>query len=289
MTTAAFVTQVFVPFAVFVILTIVGLGIGPGEMRRAFRSASSLVIITSIQLGLVPAIAIVTVRQLGVEPAFAMALLLLAISPGGALSNYFVYINRGRVALSVVLTATTTIIAIGAYPLLAAVLLPFVSPAGGEVDLPVATLMLQLFGFVLAPVLLGMMLRHRYGETILAYRRAFDRIATLLVALTVVQAVASGWPAVEHALGEIFGIAAVFTLVVMVVAQLAGLVLPRGDRSACTIECTVRNVPVALMLMDDVIGDAAALGFASVYFLTNVSMVAAFSLATRDRAALPAE
>lgn len=108
------------------------------------------------QIVLLPLIAFVIAYAMGLSPVYFMGLVLIACCPGGSSSNVFSMLVKGNVALSVTLTALSSIITLFTLPLIMdAVSLYLSAQSGVSVTLPVGKLLMQNIVLLLVPMLLG--------------------------------------------------------------------------------------------------------------------------------------
>lgn len=113
------------------------------------------------QLVFLPLIAIGVAWALNLPTVYFMGLVLVACCPGGSSSNVFSMLAKGDVALSVTLTALSSVITLFTLPLVMGGVAELVSQqAGLEINLPVGKLLVQNLVLLFAPMLLGIMLRH---------------------------------------------------------------------------------------------------------------------------------
>lgn len=113
------------------------------------------------QLVLLPLIAFGIAWALKLPPVYFMGLVLVACCPGGSSSNVFSMLAKGDVALSVTLTAFSSIITLFTLPLVMGAVSVFVSDqAGVDVVLPVGKLFVQNIVLLFVPMFLGIALRH---------------------------------------------------------------------------------------------------------------------------------
>ena len=113
------------------------------------------------QLILLPLIAFTIAWALDLPPVYFMGLVLVACCPGGSSSNIFSLLAKGDVALSVTLTAVSSVITLFTLPFVMGGVSTFVSQqAGVEVVLPVGKLLVQNLVLLFAPMLAGIALRH---------------------------------------------------------------------------------------------------------------------------------
>ncbi|MEN0077915.1 MAG: hypothetical protein AAF753_02275 [Pseudomonadota bacterium] len=111
------------------------------------------------QLILLPATAVALSLALGLSPAIAIGLLIIAACPGGATSNSFSYIAGGDLALSVALTAISSMVAFITIPLVIGFGLEILDPRQTRIELPLASTSLQVFTTTALPVMAGMVFR----------------------------------------------------------------------------------------------------------------------------------
>ena len=98
---------------------------------------------------------------LGLSPVYFMGLVLIACCPGGSSSNVFSMLAKGDVALSVTLTAMSSVITLFTLPLIMDLASVFISQQSGvEVHLPVGKLLLQNLVLLFVPILAGAAFRH---------------------------------------------------------------------------------------------------------------------------------
>ena len=106
------------------------------------------------QLILLPLLAFGVATALGLSPLFFIGFVLIACCPGGSSSNVFSMLAKGDVALSVSLTAVSSIVTLFTLPLI----MQYATSAVGEnvgVHLPVMNLLMQNLVTMLLPLLLG--------------------------------------------------------------------------------------------------------------------------------------
>jgi len=92
--------------------------------------------------------------------------------PGGTASNVICFLSRGDVALSVTLTAISTLLAFLATPFLTWLYV------GQSIDVPVLKMLVSILKIVLLPVLLGVVINTYFGQHL-------ERIKTVLPVLSV--------------------------------------------------------------------------------------------------------
>lgn len=128
------------------------------------------------QLVVLPLLAWAIARILGLPPVFTIGLVLIACCPGGSSSNVFSMLAKGDVALSVSLTAISSLVTLLTVPLI----MHFTTASvGGAVDihLPVGNLLMQNLVTMLIPILLGIGVRHFWPTVAGRIERVLSRLA----------------------------------------------------------------------------------------------------------------
>ncbi len=118
------------------------------------------------QIVLVPLIAYSIVLLIPMEPMIAMGLMICACCPGGAVSNLFSYLAKGDTALSITLTAISSIITIFTIPLIINFSLDAILGASGKsIQLPLGKTIFNIFKLTALPVFLGMLINYKFPLT----------------------------------------------------------------------------------------------------------------------------
>lgn len=112
------------------------------------------------QLALLPLIAFGVGLAFRLPPVYFLGLLLVACCPGGSSSNVFSMLAKGDVALSVTLTALSSVITLFTIPLVMGFAARFVSVhADAAIDLPAGKLLVQNIVLLFLPMLFGALFR----------------------------------------------------------------------------------------------------------------------------------
>jgi BASS family bile acid:Na+ symporter len=286
---AQILVDVAVPVSVACLMLLIGMTAGQ-EGRPTRAQMTSLAVGSAAQFLVLPLVAVAIILVLRPEPLAATAIALLAFAPAGTLSNYFTLINRGRVALSICLTAVGTLVYAAGFPVLAMALRGLVDAE--LAGLSVVTLARDLAVTMLLPVLAGAWIGRRFPGVVARHRGGLEAAASLLVLPLLALSLWAGRGELAASALPIAMVATAFTLGALAVGWLAGRLLRPADRATVAIECATRNVPVVVVLSDGVLAPSAALAAATGIFLCQSVILLAFSLATREAApegrALPA-
>ena len=163
-----------------------GLSLRFEDFGKVFRRPWPIVVALFGQLVLLPAIALGLACLFRLPPVFFIGLVLIACCPGGSSSNVFSKLAKGDVALSVTLTAISSVVTLFTIPLIMSWATRLVGDSVG-ITLPVGNLIKQNLVLMLRPVLLGIGLHYAWPRAAEKTDRVLSRLAfpLLLVLITV--------------------------------------------------------------------------------------------------------
>lgn len=222
-----------IPLGLAIIMLSMGMTIGFDEFRRISRERARVLPGIALQYTLMPALGWSLSRLFDLPTPMAVGLILVSCCPGGTASNVISYLARADVALSVTMTAGSTLLAVAMTPALTAAL------AGQRVDVPTADLLLDTVQVVVAPVIAGALLKWRFP---LASRRILPfapLIAVIAITLIVGSVIGGGRQQVIEAGGRL--LLAVLCLHVggFVLGYAAGRLLLDREQAARTVSIEV--------------------------------------------------
>ena len=125
---------------------------------------------------ILPLLAWMVAVVMNLDPIFTIGLVLIACCPGGSSSNIFSMLAKGDVALSVSLTALSSIITLFTLPLI----MQLVTSAVGQqvgIQLPVKNLLMQNLVTMLLPIVLGIMVRYYKPKLAARIERVLSKLA----------------------------------------------------------------------------------------------------------------
>ncbi len=203
-----------------------------GVIRRPAAVAAGLV----GQLLLLPLIAFGVALAFRLPPVYFMGLILIACCPGGSSSNVFSMLAKGDVALSVTLTALSSLITLFTIPLVMGFAARFVSVhADTVIDLPAGKLLMQNIVLLFLPMAAGSLFRRhwpvaaRHVHTLLG-RMAFPALM-LLAALFFIQ--------YADAIVRNFRVLGFSAAALILLAMFAGALLSRSLRLGRAVRRTI--------------------------------------------------
>jgi len=135
------------------------------DFKRVANYPKAVFIGLTNQLILLPLIAICLVMILPLKPIFAMGLMIVAACPGGATSNLITHLAKGDTALSISMTAISSIITVFSIPLIINFSLNWImANEGVDIHLPLRTTVINIFKLTALPVILGMIINYKFPQ-----------------------------------------------------------------------------------------------------------------------------
>ena len=142
-----------------VMMMIIMLGMGASltfkDFAIALRKPAGVAIGLLCQYGIMPLLAFLLAKGLGLAPAYAVGLILMGCMPGGTTSNIFAYFSTGTLSLSIMMTISSTLVAIVMVPITLAF---YSSGIEGNWQIPRENVIQVLF-VLLVPTVIGIALR----------------------------------------------------------------------------------------------------------------------------------
>ena len=163
-----------------------GLSLRFEDFGKVFRHPWPIAVALFGQLVLLPAIALGLAYLFRLPPVFFIGLVLIACCPGGSSSNVFSKLAKGDVALSVTLTAISSVVTLFTIPFIMSWATRLVGDSVG-ISLPVGNLIKQNLVLMLLPVLLGIGLHYAWPQVAEKTDKVLSKLAfpLLLVLITV--------------------------------------------------------------------------------------------------------
>ena len=238
---------VALPVAVAVIMGSLGLELTRADFRRVYESPRAVAIGLANLCLLSPLLAFAVAKGAGLAPVLAVGLVLLGASPGGAMANLLTHLARGDTALSVTMTAVSSVGALVTVPLFLGLAAGYFG--GGELgDIEMSGVVARVFAITLVPLTIGMYLRERFPDWVRRSNRTIKRVALAAFVAVVAVAVASEFETIR----ENFASVALATLALNVLAMTVSFSISRAARlgnpqaTAIAMELGIHNATVAI-------------------------------------------
>lgn len=221
-----------------------GLTLKPGDFKPVLTRPKDIIIGELAQFIVMPLLAWLLCKLLQLPTELALGVILVGCCPGGTASNVICFIAKGDIALSVAMTAISTLLAPIVTPALVYLL------AGKEVAVDMAGMFLSIVQVVIVPIVLGLAVNK--------YMSRFTERVTPLLPMVSTLAIAAIIGIVEsHSSARILSCSLLVGIVVILhnvlgltLGYVAGklLGLPHDKRTAISIEVGMQNSGLATSL-----------------------------------------
>ena len=250
-----------------IVMFSMGMTLSAADFIRVLDEPVLIVIGVSLQYILMPSIAWLLAMLLGLPVLLATGLILVGACPGGTASNVICFLARGNVALSISLTAVST--------LLAALLTPLITLfyVDQSIDVPVLKMMKNLALIVILPVVSGVLINSFYQQRLERIKSFLPLVSVLSIIFIIGVIVAKNQAELSQsglllltavALHNIFGLISGYS-----VPKLLGY-----DESICktiSIEVGMQNSGLSVVLANQYFSAVAALPGALFSIWHNIS------------------
>lgn len=166
-----------------VIMFGMGMALKLEDFKIVLSRPKDVIIGCLAQFTVMPLLAVVLSKVFALDEALAVGVVLVGCCPGGTASNVITYLAKGDLALSVGMTATSTVLAPVMTPLLVWLL------AGKSVDVDVAGMLLSILWVVILPIVAGLIVKWLwpgFTEKATAYLPALSSLAIAFIVLIVI-------------------------------------------------------------------------------------------------------
>lgn len=161
-----------------VIMFGMGLTLSPNDFKIVLSRPKDILVGCLAQFTIMPLLAWLLTLAFSLPKELALGVILVGCCPGGTASNVITYLAKGDLALSVGMTACSTLLAPIVTPLL--VLLT----AGTMVEVDTLGMLLSIVYVVIAPIIVGLLCQRfipRITKAVTPYLPAFSSLAIALV------------------------------------------------------------------------------------------------------------
>lgn len=244
------VTALFLPLALGVIMLGMGMTLVVDDFRRIFVYPKAVVLGMVNQLLLLPVVGFLVAISFNIQPELAVGIMLIALCPGGPTSNLIAHLAKADLALSISLTAITSIVTNFTIPIFLNLSLYYFMGGKEAIQLPFIQTVLQIVVVTIIPVSIGMYIKKRFPVFTRKSLKTVNVISMVFFVLILLMAILK-----ERAhLIPYFQQAGLPTLLLNASALLLGyftgklMSLKRSQRVSISIETGIQNGTLAIAI-----------------------------------------
>ena len=249
------------PLGLALIMLGLGFGLTIQDFLRVFKMPKDFLIGFICQLILLPVVAFIIVLLINPIPELAIGLILIACAPGGVTSNVITKFANGDVALSISLTAVTSLLSIISVPFIMFNSIDFLEIDNISKDISMPGIALKMFFVVTVPVIIGMFVRHFAENFVVSRAILFQRISTILFAVVFIAIYVSEWENIISFVTRAGIIALILNLTMMILSFYIAKFFVSGvaQQRSISIECGLQNGTLAVFVGTQIFGESGLL------------------------------
>ena len=224
------------------------------DFKRVFVAPKAPVIGLVAQFVLLPAFTFALTLIINPPPSIALGMILVAACPGGNLSNIMTYLARGNCAISVSMTAVSTVAAIVMTPLNLALwgsLNPQTAGILRKVSLSPLDVFITVFVILGIPLCMGLLISRSFPALAAKARKPFKIFSLLFFIGIVAGALGINWQNFINYVGLVFIGVLIHNALALNLGYWSGRLcrLPESDSRAVSIEVGIQNSGLGLVLV----------------------------------------
>ena len=227
-----------------VIMFGMGLTLKGEDFRVVFSRPRDVIIGCVAQFTVMPLLAFALSKLFALDEALMVGVILVGCCPGGTASNVITYLAKGDLALSVGMTAVSTLLA----PLLTPLLVLLF--AGRAVDVNVVGMLLSILWVVILPIALGLLVRHLWPAVSRHASDYLPAISSLAICVIVMIVIAANAGRLLSGGAVVVAVVVLHNVCGLGLGYLTGwmLGLDKAKRRAISIEVGMQNSGLATSL-----------------------------------------
>lgn len=182
-------TELFLPLALAVIMFGMGLSLTPADFKRIILYPKAVSLGLLNQIILLPTVAFLIAIILQLPSELAVGLMILAACPGGATSNLITHLAKGDSALSITLTAFSSLITVVTIPFIVNFSIGYFIQGGDELKLEIFGTVVAVLAITIIPVAIGMLVLKKAPELAKRWDAPFRKISAVFFVIIIIAAI----------------------------------------------------------------------------------------------------
>jgi len=245
------------PIALALIMLGLGLGLKLSDFIRILKGPKIFLVGLVSQLILLPIIALIIIFLIKVPIEIAMGVMIISAAPGGVTSNVMTKFANGDVALSISLTAVSSLICIISVPLLVFNSASLLGLSNISKEISMTGIALKMAGIVTLPVFIGMIIR-KFADNLISNNVKLVERTTGLLFLVVFAAI---WIEERNSIIEYLSKAGFIVLILNVSMMFVAYYIAKffssniQQRKCISIECGLQNGTLAVFVSTQIFND----------------------------------
>lgn len=249
------ITSVFLPASLFIIMLGMGLSLVVEDFKRVLIYPKATILGLICQLILLPLVGWGVALAFGMTGELAVGLILLSLCPGGVTSNLISHLSKGDTALSITLTAISSLVTVITIPIILQYSIGHFMEESQVVKLPVLKTILQIVGITLVPVSIGMVIRAKKEEFSKKMEKPVKFASAVILFVVIAGALVKNKDILVSSFAEVGLSTLTLNVVMMALAFLVGVAfrLKLPQSITLSIESGVQNGTLAIVIASSIL------------------------------------
>ena len=238
------------PFALALIMLGLGASLTTNDFTRVVKNPKEFLVGLVCQLVVLPIVGYLLIIILKTPIELALGVMLIAAAPGGVTSNVLTKFADGDVALSISLTAVTSLISIISVPFVVFLSIDLFDIDYVSKEISMVGISLKMFGVVTVPVIIGMLIRKFANDFILRNMNIIEKLSIVLFIIVFVAIYIEEWDSIIMFLTTAGTIALTLNVVMMIIGFYVAKIFATGvaQQRCISLECGLQNGTLAVFV-----------------------------------------
>ena len=274
------------PFALALIMLGLGASLTTNDFTRVVKNPKEFLIGLVCQLVVLPIVGYLLIIILKTPIELALGVMLIAAAPGGVTSNVLTKFADGDVALSISLTAVTSLISIISVPFVVFLSIDLFDIDYVSKEISMVGISLKMFGVVTVPVIIGMLIRRFANDFIMRNMKIIERSSIVLFIIVFVAIYIEEWDSIIMFLTTAGTIALTLNVVMMIIGFYVAKIFATGvaQQRCISLECGLQNGTLAVFVGIQLFGqDMSYMVPTAAYALIMMTTSVLFVIFLRNR------
>jgi len=245
------------PIALALIMLTLGASLTVKDFTRVVQNPKDFFIGIICQLVLLPVIAYILIIILRTPIELALGVMLIAAAPGGVTSNVLTKFADGDVALSITLTAITSLISIVSVPYVVFLSIELFDITYVKKEVSMLSISLKMFFVVTIPVIIGMIIRKFADSFIVSNIKIINKLSIGLFLIVFIAIYIEEWDSIVMFITKAGLVTFVLNVTMMIVAFYIAKFFATGvaQRRCISLEAGLQNGTLAVFVGIQLFGD----------------------------------
>ena len=244
------------PFALALIMLALGASLTVKDFIRVFQHPKEFFVGLICQLIVLPIVGYLLIIILQTPVELALGVMLIAAAPGGVTSNVLTKFADGDVALSISLTAFTSLISIVSVPYIVFLSIDLFNINYVEKEVSMLGISLKMFFVVTIPVIIGMIIRKIFNNFIENNMKYIQRMSIGLFCFVFIAIYIEEWDSILMFMNSAGTVSLILNISMMIIGFYVAKFFASGvaQQRCISLECGLQNGTLAVFVGTQLFG-----------------------------------